>query len=107
MKKVIRLTESDLARIVKRVLMETEADPMTDFNKCFSDNGVKLDDMPLCRKLLEELTNPDTKDFPDTGPCMSEVSSKGGSIWEMSSKVLNIGLCLSNTFNKSQNPTKS
>jgi hypothetical protein len=28
MKKIIRLTESDLARIVKRVLMEQEGDPM-------------------------------------------------------------------------------
>jgi hypothetical protein len=36
MRKVIRLTESDLARIVKRVLMEQEGDPM---------EGMKLTDI--------------------------------------------------------------
>jgi hypothetical protein len=36
MKKIIKLTESDLARIVKRVLMEQEGDPM---------EGMKLTDI--------------------------------------------------------------
>ena len=33
MKKIIRLTESDLARIVKRVIKENEGDMYTDFGR--------------------------------------------------------------------------
>jgi len=35
MKKIIRLTESDLTRIVRRVIMEQESDPV----KCLTEKG--------------------------------------------------------------------
>jgi len=40
MKKVIRLTESDLARIVKKVLKENESSESTD--NCFKKNGLPV-----------------------------------------------------------------
>ena len=36
MKRIIRLTESDLARIVRRVINE-ENDPIADLTECFKD----------------------------------------------------------------------
>ena len=37
MKRIIKLTESDLTRIVRRVIMEQGS---TDISKCFTDNGI-------------------------------------------------------------------
>jgi len=39
--KIITLSESDLKRIVKRVLREEDADPKEDLIKCCSEAGIK------------------------------------------------------------------
>ena len=43
MKKIIRLTESDLTRIVKRVLMEQTSSMVDDVKKFCNDNGFTED----------------------------------------------------------------
>ena len=108
-KKIIRLTESDLARIVKRVLMENETDPMADFNKCFKSSGLDIETMPECNKLIGVLTNPETKEYPDPTACLTEVSIKIINVnpFTVPLKINEISSCLINTYNKSQNPTKS
>ena len=42
MKKIIKLTESDITRIVKQVLIEEEVSDVIDASECFDENGVKI-----------------------------------------------------------------
>lgn len=87
MKKVIRLTESDLARIVKRVLMENETDPLTNMKTCLEGKGVKTDPTPQCAALLmkvvAEIPNmepgkmPDFKKIPEL---MTDFTACAGSV---------------------------
>ena len=61
--KVINLTESDLQRIVKRVLTEGT---IIDVTECFSDNGITLEtlqDVPDCKKF----------DVDSPGRCISQL----------------------------------
>jgi hypothetical protein len=108
-KKIIRLTESDLARIVKRVLMENETDPMADFNKCFKSSGLDIETMPECNKLIGVLTNPETKEYPDPAACAACLTEVSINVNPFTAplKIAEISRCLFNTYNKSQNPTKS
>jgi hypothetical protein len=56
MKKVIRLTESDLTRIVKRVLMEQgQSDPTACFKAAFEIENM---DIEIPKSCMEVLTNP-------------------------------------------------
>ncbi len=56
MKKVIRLTESDLTRIVKRVLMEQgQSDPTACFKATFEIENM---DIEIPKSCMEALTNP-------------------------------------------------
>ena len=69
MKKIVRLTESDLARIVRKVIMENETDPLTKMKTCLEGKGVKTDPTPQCAALLAkvvaELPNIDPSKMPD------------------------------------------
>ena len=69
MKKIVRLTESDLARIVRRVLMENENDPLTNMKTCLEGEGVKTDPTAECAaffmKVVAELPNMKPGEMPD------------------------------------------
>ena len=58
MKKVIRLTESDLVRLVKRVIKEQSTPPLkglypSHLNNCFVRQGIPLDKIPQsCKDMI-------------------------------------------------------
>lgn len=52
MKKIIRLTESDLTRIVRRVIKENENSDVFEDNKCYDENGKEI---PCYDKELKEV----------------------------------------------------
>jgi hypothetical protein len=61
--KIINLTESDLKRIVRKVISEDDkGDPGTDFVKCCKEAGIDTSKVPSCvagdpAKCMEELGN--------------------------------------------------
>lgn len=42
MKKIIRITESDITRMVKQVLIKEEISDVIEDSDCFDDNGIKV-----------------------------------------------------------------
>ncbi len=68
MKKVIRLTESDLTRIVKRVLMEQgQSDPTSCFKVAFEIEDM---DIEIPKSCMEAVTKPS---FTTMAACSFEV----------------------------------
>jgi hypothetical protein len=69
MKKVIRLTESDLTRIVKRVLMEQgQSDPTACFKAAFEIENM---DIEIPKSCMEAVTKPS---FTTMAACAFEVT---------------------------------
>jgi hypothetical protein len=64
-KKVIRLTESDLARIVRRVLMENENDPFTELTTCIMSITPPAG---VCAELKKEIETALAKYSPPNPP---------------------------------------
>lgn len=53
MKKIIRLTESDLTRIVKRVLMEQKVPTYQEVKACLKNKRIDINDIPIdCAKFI-------------------------------------------------------
>jgi len=65
-KKIIRLTESDLTRIVKRILMEGEMNEekiISCIMTALDESEISLEDIPQsCMTLIESAMNKDTSD---------------------------------------------
>ena len=90
MKKVIRLTESDLARIVKRVLMEqgipTEVPGLpTEINTCLKEKGVTTELPKACLDAINKIMKMPGGEIPEiTDPiffqCGSELGFKAFSV---------------------------
>jgi hypothetical protein len=72
MKKVIRLTESDLVRIVKRVIKEQSTTGTTPsiFDECFTTQKIPLDKLPQSCK---DMINNKDKVNSFYGRCSSEL----------------------------------
>jgi len=72
MKKVIRLTESDLVRIVKRVIKEQSTTGATPsiFDECFTTQKIPLDKLPQSCK---DMINNKDKVNSFYGRCSSEL----------------------------------
>ena len=74
MKKVIRLTESDLARIVKRVLMEQEIptevpglpEPVA---KCLGDAAATVSTIPGCTQVTIDIMSGKTPNADNLADC--------------------------------------
>jgi hypothetical protein len=69
MKKVIRMTESDLTRLVKRVIQEQATNQNNQFLKFFTDQGIPEDMVP------ESCKNPNVSNVENIRPglCASEM----------------------------------
>lgn len=72
MKKVVRLTESDLIRIVKRVINEQSTTDTTPsiFDECFTTQNIPLDKLPQSCK---DMINNKDKVNSFYGRCSSEI----------------------------------
>jgi hypothetical protein len=66
-KKIIRLTESDLARIVKRVLSENiqSTDPITQIQTCLTNKGVSTELPKACVDAINKVMNNPTGEIPN------------------------------------------
>ena len=77
MKKIIRLTEDDLARIVKRVIAETTS-AQINFSSLAKPNSMD------CESIWEQLDMFITEKIPDTGDVKEwkrDVNMNGDKIW--------------------------
>ena len=64
-KKIIRLTESDLARIVKRVLMEQDTNPVEQVMTCLTKKGVTTELPQTCINAINTVMNDPTGKIPN------------------------------------------
>lgn len=101
MSKVVRLTESDLIRLVKKVLKEQIAGPGPDtfVKECFMEhaNIEDLSRIPTCSKIAMRIFK--TKKLPtniEEGiKCATEmVSNVGGDPYRAFGKLTQIGECI-------------
>ena len=76
MKKVIRLTESDINRIVKKVLNE-QTTPMSKIMECLSTSGIELKMPPACQSCIDALQKGSQPDMMQAGMCGMTLMSKG------------------------------
>jgi hypothetical protein len=79
MKKTIRLTESDINRIVRKVLNEqiTGSDPMAKIMECLSTSGIDLKMPPACKSFIDALQKGGEPDMMQAGMCGMAIMSKG------------------------------
>ncbi len=79
MKKIIRLTESDINRIVRKVLNEqiTGSDPMAEILKCLSTSGIDITMPPACQSCIDALKKGGQPDMMQAGMCGMAIMSKG------------------------------
>lgn len=94
MKKIIRLTEQDLTKIVRRVLqeqVEPNKNPVSVVEECFTASGVDIKKYPKCMALGNEVMT-GRKPSPDMmNACAKEISS---SALELGMKAFTIGSCV-------------
>lgn len=91
MKKVIRLTESDLTRIVKRVLMEQETNPVDKVIACLSSQQPPISVPEKCIAIINKLMVEQLPTFNEISDCGMNAS---GILITNGPKILT---CVSNT----------
>lgn len=69
MKKVIRLTESDLTRIVKRVLMEQETNPVDQVIDCLESQQPPISVPEKCIAIINKLMVKQSPTFDEMMNC--------------------------------------
>jgi hypothetical protein len=91
MKKVIRLTESDLTRIVKRVLMEQETNPVDQVITCLSSQQPPISVPEKCIAIINKLMAEQLPTWEETMACGMGASgiliTNGPKILECASKI--------------------
>lgn len=92
MKKKIRLTESELIRLIKRVIseQETQTNPLEIIQKCCDDNKVTidLDTLTACAPLSDTSKTPS----PDqVTKCLAAITSQAPNL---GLGVFNVGTCV-------------
>lgn len=105
MKKIIKLTESDITRIVKQVLIEEEVSDVIDVSECFDENGVKIpcegektQNLKTVKvvaiKLKQNVANPfgitAIKYFPDNGEIKNAMTNEVISVIEKNLSVIEL-----------------
>jgi hypothetical protein len=90
-KKIIRLTESDLARIVKRVLMEQETNPVDQVIACLATQQPPITVPDTCIGIINKLMTKQAPTFDEMASCGMSASgvliSNGPKILECASKI--------------------
>jgi len=107
MKKIVRLTENDLERIVRKVLEEQTAppsqNPMNVIQKCFEDSGVDMRNYGKCMAAGAELMQ--GKMPQSSADCMKEITNKGA---DLGMKAFSLLACVSSKFlSSAKNPVMS
>jgi len=90
-KKIIRLTESDLARIVKRVLMEQDTNPVEQVIACLASQQTPISVPDKCIAIVNKIMAEQSLTFDDMMACGMAASgsliANGPKILECASKV--------------------
>jgi hypothetical protein len=100
MKKVIRLTESDLTRIVKRVLMEQEMSEekiMSCLLKTLGESDIQLSEIPKsCMTLIQKGIEKKTPSFEDLqlGLDCGMKCAKNPKIIDLATKIPDVITCV-------------
>jgi hypothetical protein len=91
MKKVIRLTESDLTRIVKRVLMEQETNPVDQVITCLASQEPPIKVPAGCIAVVNKLMAEQSPTFGEMTDCGMGATgiliTNGPKILECASKI--------------------
>jgi len=105
MKKIVRLTENDLERIVKKVLSEQVSptqNPMNVIQQCFVKSGVEISKYPSCLKAGTEIMQGKTPTPQSAQACSMEIMMNMG---ELGNKVVALGACVASKLGTSgKNP---
>lgn len=100
-KKVVRLTEDDLVRLVKKVLSEQsspQGNPVNVIQDCFDKNGANIKDFPTCMKLGTEVMGGKSPNPQTLNGCISEVTNN---FTKLKDKIFTIGYCISSKMDTS------
>ena len=101
MKKIVRLTENDLERIVKKVLSEQVSptqNPMNVIKECFVKSGVEISKYPSCLKVGTEMMQGKTPTSQSAQACSMEIMMNMG---ELGNKVVALGACVASKLGAS------
>jgi hypothetical protein len=106
MKKIVRLTENDLERIVRKVLEEQTAppsqNPVNAIQECFTKSNVDIKKYPSCVKLGADIMQGKTPDTKTAQNCTTEVTMN---FLELGQKAFEIGACVASKLGGSgKNP---
>ena len=106
MKKIVRLTENDLERIVRKVLEEQTApptqNPINVIQECFAKSGVEISKYPSCLKAGTEIMQGKTPTPQSAQACSMEIMMNMG---ELGNKVVALGACVASKLGTSgKNP---
>jgi len=75
MKKIVRLTESDLVRLIKRVIKEQRT-TNTGIEKCLSNKGITYKNLPKpCQEAITKISNGDADGIDPTDPRLAACAS--------------------------------
>jgi hypothetical protein len=106
MKKIVRLTENDLERIVRKVLEEQTAppsqNPMNVIEKCFKDSGIDMQKYQKCMAAGAELMQ--GKIPQSSADCVKEITDDK----TLGIKIFSLTACVSSKFlSSAKNPVMS
>ena len=108
-KRIIRLTESDLEKLIRRVVKEQEdmsSDPITVIRNCIEKNApsVEIDISKIpqsCKNVVQAIQQNGAPDPLDTIKCGAYVKTEIGKAgWEAATKAIDIMNCIKNKMSK-------